>query len=183
MDFQSVPGAVEQRSWDSLYVWAYPTYASETMHFSLSGRVARCGDHAARVTPGPTERRYLLQLLHVPAIVSGAPPVGAVWDLPLSGDFTLALPAYRSTNGLTGYRFSFTITEASTLMGDFDRNDDVDLDDYAVLVACKTGPGEVPGSGSVTVRACLNAFDSDLDGDVDERDFAEFQIVCNGGRP
>ena len=83
-----------------IYVWADRQNPVETMYFSLE--------------PGgpplpPTDRRYILQLLAVPAGVVGAPEVGTSWTLP-DELFTLALPGFATDDGLTGYQFSFAIT-------------------------------------------------------------------------
>ena len=60
--------------------------------------------------PPPTDRHYMLELLQVPDGVVGAPPEGTVWPLPLDRLFTLVLPAYRTDDGRTGYRFAYTVT-------------------------------------------------------------------------
>ncbi|HNQ22058.1 MAG TPA: hypothetical protein PKK06_03090 [Phycisphaerae bacterium] len=57
--------------------------------------------------------------------------------------------------------------------GDFDDDCNIDVDDYAALPACLTGPG-VPIDDDCTV------FDLDFDGDVDLRDMAAFQRAFTG---
>ena len=58
--------------------------------------------------------------------------------------------------------------------GDFDSDDDVDLDDYAALVDCLAGPEGAPSPAAPEcVDACLFAFDTD-DDDVDLTDVAAF---------
>ena len=101
-DYRSPPGLEQSKTWDSLYVWAEPVYEPALMPFSLL---------SDSLYPPPENRRYRLELLHVPADVIGAPPGGTVWDLPLGELFTIELPTYRTTDGLDGYRFSFTISE------------------------------------------------------------------------
>jgi len=65
--------------------------------------------------------------------------------------------------------------------GDFDGDWDVDVDDHIGLSDCMAGPG-VPPAPSVPecAQVCLQAFDTDLDGDVDLADFAWFQEVFTG---
>jgi len=62
------------------------------------------------------------------------------------------------------------------LHGDFDCDNDIDLDDYASFAACLTGPaaGLPPGCG---------CGDFDGDDDVDMLDFAEFQVAFTGSNP
>ncbi|HOW73821.1 MAG TPA: hypothetical protein PKY77_24730 [Phycisphaerae bacterium] len=60
---------------------------------------------------------------------------------------------------------------------DFDRDGDVDLDDFAVFHACFSGPA-VAYSG-----VCAKA-DFDADNDVDQSDFGIFQRCYSGaGKP
>jgi hypothetical protein len=126
----------------------------------------------------PESRQYLLKLLAVPEGVTGAPPAGTVWELPVQGLFTLALPTYRTTNGLEGYRFAFTISDALAVPGDAYDDYIVDLHDYAVFADCMAGPDVPPDPRLTTNRACLGRFDYDADSDVDGRDFARFQVLC-----
>jgi hypothetical protein len=70
--------------------------------------------------------------------------------------------------------------------GDFERDGDVDADDYAVFVTCVTGP-QVPGPLGACVPAQFEAADADFDGDVDQDDFGAWQRCYSGpnvpGRP
>ena len=114
---------------------------------------------ASSTVPPPSNRQYLLELLSVPDGVTGAPLVGTVWNLPSYGTYTLWLPTYRTTDGLTGYEFAFTITEAQPDPGDMDNDGDVDGDDFAILARCLAGPddGPVLDCGPVdTERSDLN---------------------------
>lgn len=59
--------------------------------------------------------------------------------------------------------------------GDFDDDGDVDLDDYANLVACLAGPGVAPEPADPQcAQFCLDVFDADADNDVDLYDYADF---------
>ena len=63
--------------------------------------------------------------------------------------------------------------------GDYDEDGDVDLDDCAVLVECLLGPDVLVPAFAFprTAVGCLDAFDSDFDGDIDQVDVANFTIV------
>jgi len=117
-DIRALPAPLEGKTWDPLYVWAYPSYASASMYFSMQARYTLCdGEPQSRAAYPPANRHYLLELVGVPAGVVGAPPVGTVWEVPVGPTFTLTLPTYRTTNGLEGYRFAFTMTESSAIPG------------------------------------------------------------------
>lgn len=69
--------------------------------------------------------------------------------------------------------------------GDFDHDPDCDsdLDDFAVFFDCLAGPNATPNpTPPTTSQDCLDAFDFDLDNDVDLRDFDELQSVFTGVR-
>ncbi len=58
--------------------------------------------------------------------------------------------------------------------GDADGNGHVELDDFLVLPDCITGPGVAYGDSG------CEAFDLNLDGDVDLSDFVGFQNAFGG---
>jgi hypothetical protein len=65
--------------------------------------------------------------------------------------------------------------------GNFDGDEDVDLDDHYGLVSALAGPGQTPGYPTPEcLAAYLDAFDFDTDSDVDLRDFAAFQKRFTG---
>lgn len=67
------------------------------------------------------------------------------------------------------------------LLGDFDGDGDVDQIDYASFAECMFGPNVTPTpGGGLTTQDCLDAFDSELDGDVDLDDAAMFQANFTG---
>jgi hypothetical protein len=92
----------EGKTFAPIYVWADAANAGSVMYFSM--------EPGGLAVP-PAEWQYALQLLAVPAGVSGAPPVGKTWPL-TAESFTLELPAWATNDGLTGYQFAFTITPA-----------------------------------------------------------------------
>ncbi|MBU0638791.1 MAG: hypothetical protein KKB50_08000 [Planctomycetes bacterium] len=66
--------------------------------------------------------------------------------------------------------------------GDFDADGDVDAADWAVLAVCLAGPERTPEPSQANcVPACLAAFDSDVDLDIDLRDFATLQQQGTSG--
>ena len=165
-DRQSLPEPAQSRSWDTLYFWAFPSYVGETMFVSFLADATVCRDQAHRVAPPPTDRRYLLELLRLPEGVVGAPPVGTVWILPVGPLYTLEFPTFRTTDGLEGYQFAFTITRVTSLPGDFDRDGDVDQTDADQFALCYTGPN----GGPIGPGCGPGDFDSDGDIDCDDWD-------------
>jgi hypothetical protein len=90
----------EGKTFAPIYVWADAANPGTVMYFSM--------EPGGSAVP-PPDRLYILQLLAVPAGVTGAPAVGTSWLLP-ADSFTLELPAWATDDGLTGYQFGFTIT-------------------------------------------------------------------------
>jgi hypothetical protein len=91
-----------------------------------------------------------------------------------------------TSGGVAGYRFwvlrdydgnGFTVGGPS---GDFNGDGALDDVDFAALAECVSGPEAAPASVSFGVQACREAFDFDMDRDVDLVDFAEFQRVFGG---
>lgn len=108
------------KSWTPIYLWADPTYAGgDRMHFAME---------ADEYPPPPQTWAYVLELLHVPTGVMGAPPVGTQWHVLLKGTLVLDLPTFRTEDGRAGYQFAFTVTpEVPEPAG---------LGTLAVVVAC-----------------------------------------------
>jgi len=61
--------------------------------------------------------------------------------------------------------------------GDFDGDEDVDLDDHALFTDCMAGPGERPAPSLTSVSNCLTVFDFNIDGDIDAADFLVLQAA------
>ncbi len=154
----------ESKTWPDVYVWAPPDFPDDWMQLTLG---------ATYTYPPPPTREYSLTLLQVPEGVVGAPEVGTVWRVwPLrrQTSFGIPLPTYRSTDGLTGYKFSYSVSE---VLSDFNRDGDVDLIDYDTLRNCYSGPGGgIPTGQPYECDVC----DVDGDEDVDLIDYATMQI-------
>jgi len=56
----------------------------------------------------------------------------------------------------------------------------VDLDDYSFFTDCLNGPDQMPTPTQITPQACLEAFDTQYDQDVDLEDFSTFQESFSG---
>jgi len=63
---------------------------------------------------------------------------------------------------------------------DADGDGDVDLEDYLLFADCLNGPDQKPAPTQTTPEACLAAFDTAHDQDVDLKDFAAFQESFSG---
>ena len=105
------------------------------------------------------------------------------------------LATYTSGNVMIGYMDTFTslavppednyvvydnirvmVARPAAAKGDWDGDADVDLVDYVAFEDCLAGPTVAPDPSLAECgTACLEAFDFDLDGDVDEKDFGGFQ--------
>ena len=69
-----------------------------------------------------------------------------------------------------------TLIIGSAVAGDADSDGDVDLDDFAALTDCLTGPGVLPAPSTPAIDTfgCLWIFDRDGDADVDLEDYSAF---------
>ncbi|MGB2986477.1 MAG: sialidase family protein, partial [Phycisphaerae bacterium] len=67
------------------------------------------------------------------------------------------------------------------LMGDFDLDGDLDLQDFSLFQTCFSGPIDDPGFAAPTAL-CLSAFDYDGDDDIDLADFDWFHAWQKRGR-
>lgn len=98
---------------------------------------------------------------------TGVAPAGAIYVRPI-----VLFDNVGSTGGVdrNAFVFEVSLTELP-LLGDFNGDDVVDFVDADALLSCLAGPDNVPNGDA---QACLDAFDSDLDGDVDIDDAAVF---------
>jgi len=90
-------------TWSDIYVWAPQAYLNGQTEMEIAFEGQAIGGGA-----------FALRLESVPMGVTGAPAVGAEWVLPKDKSFALTLPAYRTEDGKTGYRFSLTMTAGSS---------------------------------------------------------------------
>lgn len=170
-DLRALLDRNERMTWEPIHVWAASTYPLDLDTMPVTFQAS------AALAP-PSDRQYFLELLHVPDGVTGAPPVGMIWALPLDGQRTVHLPTYRTTDGLTGYQFAFTMTKAEPGPGDLDNDGDVDQDDFAIFGGCFTGlTGEV---GPDCEPEHFSRSDVNHDADVDLADFAVFTANFTG---
>ncbi len=68
---------------------------------------------------------------------------------------------------------------AGCLMGDWDRDGDLDLEDGSAFQLCFSGPIEDPSFESPS-QPCLDTFDFDFDGDIDHDDLKAFEGLFTG---
>ncbi|MGD2109623.1 MAG: multiheme c-type cytochrome, partial [Phycisphaerae bacterium] len=168
-DIRATPDRNENKTWSPICVWATPAYIYDTMYVTFE---------ASTAYPPPADREYLLELLSVPEDVTGAPIAGTVWHLQVPGTRTLSLPTYRTGDGLTGYQFALTFTEAAAGPGDFDNDGDIDCEDYATLASCIDGIDDTRGPGC-RPQDYLNT-NLNHDGAVDLADVALFTAYFTG---
>jgi hypothetical protein len=105
------PEPSSQKTW-TFYVWADPTLGPTASRMVLSWMWLYPGEEPL------TDYRYQLVLISKPDEVVGGPEAGAIYDLSV-GYGGVQLPVYRSSNGLTGYKFEFSATvipEPSSLL-------------------------------------------------------------------
>lgn len=96
-DHRSEPAAGESFTWTNIYMWVPPIFEADEMEFNVDGRFNK-------------DLTFTLRLEAVPSGVTGAPAVGTSWELPKDSSFELLLPVHKTDDGLTGYRFSLTMT-------------------------------------------------------------------------
>ena len=79
--------------------------------------------------------------------------------------------------GMVEIGFHYPITNRPFVTGDFDRDSDLDLADFAAFQVCVTG------QHAGDPHPCCRVFDFEPDADVDLDDFALFQAVFTGAMP
>jgi hypothetical protein len=108
-----------------------------------------------------------------------ADPISVIYDnseLPVGGPYnaTITVSDPNANNSPRLVSVSVTVQEWPHSYADFDRDTDVDADDFSHLQACMTGAELGPPD-----PGCEDA-DLDLDGDVDLGDFGRFQRCLSG---
>ncbi|MCK4658428.1 MAG: right-handed parallel beta-helix repeat-containing protein [Phycisphaerae bacterium] len=106
---------------------------------------------------------------------------------PLDGEFDGS--TFPSGDGVAGGDFLASFSKTVYRSGDFDRDGDIDLDDYVRFVCCMGGP-EVsqedgwnpPYDGGGCTQGQFDIADMDGDGDVDMFDLAWFQEYFTGAK-
>lgn len=121
--------------------------------------------------PGPLGCYYLSQTAagqaeQSPCVDAGDP------DTPLIDGTTRTDEVLDSDVVDMGYHYS--VSGLPLIMGDFDRDGDVDLGDFAEAQSC------FAGKGPTDVPPCCRIFDFEPDDDVDPDDFAGFETTFTG---
>lgn len=89
-----------------------------------------------------------------------------------AGSYTVAV-----ANAVTNYTSTQALLTVSERPGDINADGNIDESDFAAFLACFGGPAAAPnptGNGP-TPQACLAIFNVFADGDIDIRNFADFQ--------
>ena len=95
---------------------------------------------------------------------------------PVSGDSVRIRGSAGGTDECTSI---VELVVTGTMLGDFNADGDLDLDDFTVLVGCLAGPdGSVPSGGCSPENFDLADYDDDLDDDL--HDFAVFATLFTG---
>ena len=100
LDYRAPMAADETKVWESIYLWADPTYTADTMFLTFM---------ADGLFAPPSDRQYFLELVNVPTGYDW--PEETLWEVPVKGQVSLELRTFSSTDGLEGYGFTFTIGE------------------------------------------------------------------------
>lgn len=121
--------------------------------------------------PGPAGCYYLSQIAAGQAVDSPCVDSGDPSSPPLGG--TTRSDEDPDT-GIVDMGYHYPVTDLPLMMGDFNRDLDVDLADFRELQGCFTGVGPVD------VSPCCRIFDLEPDNDVDLDDYAAFHAVMTG---
>jgi hypothetical protein len=176
-DFHGPLTDEESTAWSPIYLWATPDYVGPQMALAfkpVDGYVP------------PSNRTYTVELLYVPPGVNGAPPVGTRWTIVPLNQTQLPVPAFRTNDPLTSYRFSFTISRvpdpcAAAVVGDSNCDGVVDFDDIDPFVAALTGEAawqNALGGTPTCLYQCVN--DINGDGVVNFADIDPFVQALSG---
>ncbi len=98
-DYRSTLDRNEGKTWEAFYVWANPSHAPANMFVSFKADARACRNVANPAALPPSDRHYLLELVSLADGVTGAPEVGAVWELSLDQLFTLGYRRIAPTTG------------------------------------------------------------------------------------
>lgn len=121
--------------------------------------------------PGPADCYYLSQIAAGQAVDSPSVDAGDPTS-PLVDGTTRSDEVGDTGIGDMGYHYP--ITGKTLIMGDFDRDQRVDLRDFAEFQQCFTG------GGATDVTPCCRIFDFEADADVDLRDLPAFESAVTG---
>ncbi len=119
--------------------------------------------------PGPAGCFYLSQTGAGQAVDSPCVDTGSDTAVNLGLDTLTTRSDEVTDTGIVDMGYHYPVTGLPLLMGDYDRDLDVDLADFAELQNCFTG------EGPSEVSPCCRIFDFEPDDDVDLDDYALFQ--------
>ncbi len=123
--------------------------------------------------PGPAGCHYLSQTSAGQAEQSPCVDAGRSTAENIGGTSTTRSDEVGDT-GIVDMGYHYPITGKTLIMGDFDRDQRVDLRDFAEFQQCFTG------GGATDVTPCCRIFDFEPDADVDLNDAASFQLAITG---
>lgn len=133
--------------------------------------------------PGPGGCFYLSQIAAGQAVDSPCVNTGSDTAANLDLDTMTTRSDEGVDTGIVDMGYHYPLTGEPLIMGDYDRDADVDLADFAAFQNCFTGP-PVPGEEPVSVSPCCRIFDfaepDYPDNDVDLDDYADFWSALTG---
>jgi hypothetical protein len=133
-----------------------------------------CIDANPRVVPGPAGCYYLSQVAAGQAVDSPCVDAGSDTAANLGLDTMTTRGDEGTDTAIVDMGYHYPVTGLPLVTGDFDRDADVDLADFAGLQSCFTG------EGPTDVRPCCRIFDVEPDDDVDLEDCAAFGVAVTG---
>ncbi|UCE60702.1 MAG: right-handed parallel beta-helix repeat-containing protein, partial [Phycisphaerales bacterium] len=130
--------------------------------------------HAAPVfVPGPGGCYYLSQVSAGQAVDSPCLDGGGDTAKYLGFNTVTTRSDEATDTGMVDMGYHYPVTGKPLVMGDFDRNLDVDLADFVGLQNCFTG------DSPAGISPCCRVFDFEPDEDVDLTDYGAFEILFN----
>jgi formylglycine-generating enzyme required for sulfatase activity len=107
------------------------------------------------------------------------------WTYNTPGDYSVRLSVVGPGGNDDEIKSAYIIVQPpSTVPGDWNGDGQVNLVDYVGIEGCLGGPNLSPSpTPPVTLSNCLQAFDFDLDADVDLRDFGYFETLFTTESP
>ncbi|UCC30507.1 MAG: hypothetical protein JSU86_20200 [Phycisphaerales bacterium] len=124
--------------------------------------------------PGPAGCYYLSQTTAGQAVDSPCVDAGSDTAASLGLDVLTTRSDEVTDTGIVDMGYHYPITGRLLVMGDYDRDLDIDLKDFMRLQSCFTGRTDLE------VSPCCRIFEFEPDGDVDLDDFSQFGMALIG---